>query len=135
VADEVRKLAERTGKATKEITTVIESVQQGTNEAVHSMEAGTQEAHSGMALAREAGIRLTAIVNGVQRVVDMIQMFAQSTQQQSQVSGELSSSIQQVAQLSQQNEGYVQGVAAATQQFAGLAADLENSLSRFTLRP
>ena len=58
VADEVRKLAERTGKATKEIATVIESVQKGTNEAVHSMEAGTQEAHTGMALAREAGIRL-----------------------------------------------------------------------------
>jgi len=135
VADEVRKLAERTGKATKEITTVIESVQQGTNEAVHSMEAGTQEAHSGMTLAREAGIRLTAIVNGVQRVVDMIQMFTQSTQQQSQVSGELSSSIQQVAHLSQANEGHVQGVATATQQFAGLAADLETSLSRFTLKP
>ena len=135
VADEVRKLAERTGKATKEITTVIESVQQGTNEAVHSMEAGTREAHSGMALAREAGIRLTAIVNGVQRVVDMIQTFAESTQQQSQVSGELSSSIQQVAQLSQENEGHVQGVATATKQFADLAADLEISLRRFTLKP
>ena len=134
VADEVRKLAERTGKATKEITTVVESVQQGTNEAVHSMEAGTQEAHTGMTLAREAGIRLTEIVNGVQRVVDMIQTFAESTQQQSQVSGELSSSIQQVAQLSQENEGHVQGVATATQQFAGLAADLQTSLSRFTLK-
>jgi methyl-accepting chemotaxis protein len=79
VADEVRKLAERTGKATKEITTVVESVQQGTNEAVHSMEAGTQ--------------------------------------------------------LSRENEGHVQGVATATQQFAGLAADLQTSLSRFTLKP
>ncbi len=135
VADEVRKLAERPGQATKEITTVIESVQQGTADAVHSMEAGTQEAHSGMALAREAGIRLTEIVNGVQRVVDMIQTFAESTQQQSQVSGELSSSIQQVAQLSRENEGHVQGVATATQQFAGLAADLQTSLSRFTLKP
>jgi len=135
VADEVRKLAERTGKATKEITTVIESVQQGTTEAVHSMEAGTKEAHSGMALAREAGIRLTEIVKGVQRVVDMIQIFAESTQQQSQVSGELSSSIQQVAQLSQENEGHVQGVATATQHFAGLAADLQTSLNRFTLKP
>ena len=134
VADEVRKLAERTGKATKEIATVIESVQKGTNEAVHSMEAGTQEAHTGMALAREAGIRLTEIVNGVQRVVGMIQHFAESTQQQSDVSGQLSSSIHQVAQLSQENEGHVQGVATATQHFAGLAADLQASLNRFTLK-
>ncbi len=134
VADEVRKLAERTGKATKEIVTVIESVQKGTNEAVDSMESGTQEVHSGMALAREAGIRLTEIVNGVQRVVEMIQRFAQSAQQQSDVSGQLSSSVQQVAQLSHENEGHVQGVATATQHFARLAAELQTSLSRFTLK-
>ena len=83
VADEVRKLAECTGKARKEIATVIESVQKDTNEVAHSIEAGTQEIHTGMALAREAGIRLTEIVNGVQRVAGMIQHFTQSTQQQS----------------------------------------------------
>ncbi|MFZ1748494.1 MAG: methyl-accepting chemotaxis protein [Nitrospirales bacterium] len=134
VADEVRKLAERTGKATKEIATVIESVQAGTYEAVRSMEAGTEEAHSGMALAREAGNRLTEIVQGVQRVVDMIQHFAESTKQQSAVSGQISSSIQQVAQLSQDNESHIQGVATATKQFAALAEDLQTSLSRFTLK-
>lgn len=134
VADEVRKLAERTGKATKEISTVIESVQAGTHEAVCSMEAGTQEAHTGMALAREAGIRLTEIVKGVQRVVDMIQRFAGSTGQQSEVSGKISSSIQQVAQLSHENESHIQGVAAASKQFAALAADLQALLSRFTLK-
>jgi methyl-accepting chemotaxis protein len=134
VADEVRKLAERTGKATKEIATVIESVQAGTHEAVRSMEAGTQEAHTGMALVREAGIRLTEIVTGVQRVVDMIQHFAGSTKQQSEVSGQISSSIQQVAQLSQNNESHIQGVATATKRFTALAADLQTSLSRFTLK-
>ncbi|MDR4461957.1 MAG: methyl-accepting chemotaxis protein [Nitrospirales bacterium] len=134
VADEVRKLAERTGKATKEIATVIESVQAGTHEAVRSMEAGTEEAHTGMALAREAGSRLTEIVQGVQRVVDMIQHFAESTKQQSAVSVQISSSIQQVAQLSQENEGHIQGVATATKQFAALADDLQASLSRFSLK-
>ncbi|HNP27521.1 MAG: methyl-accepting chemotaxis protein [Nitrospira sp.] len=134
VADEVRKLAERTGKATKEIATVIESVQAGTREAVRSMEAGTEEAHTGMTLAREAGSRLTEIVQGVQRVVDMIQCFAESTKQQSAVSGQIFSSIQQVAQLSQDNESHIQGVATATKQFAALADDLETSLSRFSLK-
>ncbi len=134
VADEVRKLAERTGKATKEIATVIESVQAGTHEAVCSMEAGTEEAHTGMALSREAGSRLTEIVQGVQQVVDMIQYFAESTKQQSSVSGQISTSIQQVAELSQDNENHIQGVATATKQFAALAEDLQTSLSRFTLK-
>jgi len=134
VADEVRKLAERTGKATKEIATVIESVQSGTYDAVRSIETGTQEVHTGMALAREAGIRLTEIVKGVQRVVDMIQHFAGSTKQQSDVSGKISSSIQQMAQLSQDNETHVQVVATATKQFAASAADLQRSLSRFIVK-
>jgi ABC-type transporter Mla subunit MlaD len=87
-----------------------------------------------MALATEAGNRLTEIVQGVQRVVDMIQHFAESTKQQSTVSGQISSSIQQVAQLSQDNESHIQGVATATKQFAALAEDLQTSLSRFTLK-
>ena len=37
VADKVRKLAERTGKATKEIVSVIETVQAGTQEAIALM--------------------------------------------------------------------------------------------------
>ncbi len=134
VADEVRKLAERTGKATKEIAGVIESVQAGTSEAVHSMESGTQEAHTGMILAKEAGIRLNEIVSGVQRVVNMIQTIADSTQQQSDVSGKIASNIQQVAQMSQDNETHIQGVASATKDFAALAADLQASLSCFTLK-
>lgn len=134
VADEVRKLAERTGKATKEITTVIESVQDGTSEAVRSMEAGTEEAQTGMALAREAGSQLTDIVQGVQRVVDMIQQFAQSTTQQSAASGQIASSIQQVAKFSQDHETHIQDVATATKQFAALADDLQASLNRFTLK-
>ena len=133
VADEVQKLAERTGKATREIVTVFESVK-GTNEAVHSMETGIQEVHSGMAFAREASIRLMEIVNGVKRVVGMIHHFAESTQQQSDISGQLSSNVHQVARVSRENEGNVQGEAVATKHFAGLAADLQMSLSRFTLK-
>ena len=133
VADEVRKLAERTGKATKEIASVIEAVQAGTHEAVRSMEQGTEEANSGVKLAREAGIRLTEIVNGVQRVVDMIQQIAHSTQQQSDVSGQIASSIQQVAQLSQDNQEHIQEVGVATQKFAALAEELQTSLRRLRL--
>ncbi|MGE0473019.1 MAG: methyl-accepting chemotaxis protein [Nitrospirales bacterium] len=133
VADEVRKLAERTSKATKEIATVIEAVQAGTHEAVRSMEQGTEDANSGVKMAREAGLRLTEIVNGVQRVVDMIQQIAHSTQQQSDVSGQIASSIQQVAQLSLDNQRHIQEVGTATQKFTALADELQTSLRRLTL--
>ena len=134
VADEVRKLAERTGKATKEIAGVIETVQGGTSEAVNSMEAGTAEAQKGMALAQEAGQRLSEIVDGVQGVADMIHQIAGSTEEQSQVSDQIAQSIQTVAGLSQQNENNVGQVASASSDLASMAAQLQTSLSQFKLK-
>ena len=134
VADEVRKLAERTGKATKEIAGVIETVQVGTHEAVNSMEAGTAEAQKGMALAQEAGQRLSEIVDGVQGVADMVHQIAGSTEEQSQVSDQIAQSIQTVAGLSQQNEGNVGQVASASSDLASMASQLQTAVSQFKLK-
>ena len=53
VADEVRKLAERTTKATKEISGMIRQIQTDTKIAVMSMEDGTQKVGNGVMLANE----------------------------------------------------------------------------------
>ena len=56
VADEVRKLAERSGRATKEIASLIAQVQAGTAEAVRAMRSGTAEVQTGAELtSRSAG--------------------------------------------------------------------------------
>src|SRR6202035_2564381 len=47
VADEVRKLAERTSKATKEIATMIQNIQDETKTAVLAMESGTKQVEAG----------------------------------------------------------------------------------------
>ena len=47
VADEVRKLAERSGRATKEIASLIAEVQKGTSDAVAAMSAGAREVETG----------------------------------------------------------------------------------------
>jgi len=51
VADEVRKLAERSGRATKEIASLIAEIQVGTAHAVRAMASGTTEVETGEALA------------------------------------------------------------------------------------
>ncbi len=133
VADEVRKLAERTGKATKEIAGVIETVQAGTKEAVTSMEAGTTEVQVGMDLVNEAGARLNEIVDGVQRVTTMVQQLAGSIDEQTQATEQIAGGIQTVAGLSQQNEGSVEQVVAATSDLSRMAAQLQGDLARFQL--
>lgn len=133
VADEVRKLAERTGKATKEIAGVIETVQAGTKEAVNSMEAGTTEVQVGMDLVNEAGARLNEIVDGVQRVTTMVQQLAGSIDEQTQATEQIAGGIQAVAGLSQQNEGSVEQVVAATSDLSRMATQLQGDLRRFQL--
>ncbi len=133
VADEVRKLAERTGKATKEIAGVIETVQAGTKEAVASMEAGTTEVQSGMNLVNEAGARLNEIVEGVQKVTQMVQQLAGSIDEQTQATEQIAGGIQSVAGLSQQNEHSVEQVVAATGDLSKMAAQLQSDLQRFQL--
>ncbi|MEM9296449.1 MAG: methyl-accepting chemotaxis protein, partial [Planctomycetota bacterium] len=51
VADEVRKLADRTVKATEEISESIQSIQSETNQAVQRMSAGTDQVKTGVELA------------------------------------------------------------------------------------
>jgi len=133
VADEVRKLAERTGKATKEIAAVIETVLTGTKEAVASMESGTSEVQTGMQLVNEAGARLTEIVAGVQKVTEMVQQLAGSIDEQTQATEQIAGGIQSVAGLSQQNENSVEQVVGATTDLSNLAAQLQSNLQRFRL--
>lgn len=58
VADEVQRLAERSASATKQIETLVKTIQTDTNEAVISMEQTTTEVVRGANLAKDAGIAL-----------------------------------------------------------------------------
>ncbi len=133
VADEVRKLAERTGKATKEIAGVIETVQSGTKDAVASMETGTREVQDGMKLVNEAGSRLGEIVEGVQKVTTMVQQLAGSIDEQTSATEQIAGGIQSVAGLSLQNEGSVEQVVGATNDLSRMAAQLQSDIKRFQL--
>jgi methyl-accepting chemotaxis protein len=134
VADEVRKLAERTGKATKEIAEVIKTVQEGTREAVSSMDSGTTQVQEGMSLVHEAGVRLEEMVQGVENVTEMVGHIATSIDQQTLVTEEMAEGVQRVASLSQENENHVGGVASATADLSKMAAKLQEYLSSFKVK-
>ena len=123
VADEVRKLAERSGKATKEIATLINSIQEVTSRAVSAMELGTKEVEKGSSLADGAGVALKQILDTIRKANEQIQSISASTRQISAYSNEVVSAIDNIAAITEENS-------AATEEMAAGSAEVTKSIGR-----
>jgi methyl-accepting chemotaxis protein len=133
VADEVRKLAERTTKATKEISDMIKKTQKDTGEAVNSMERGTQEVEKGIQYAAKSGQSLVEIINGVTRVTDVINQVAAASEEQSSAAEQISKNIEGISSVANQSVAGVQQIARAAEDLNNLTVNLQNLVSQFKI--
>lgn len=131
VADEVRKLAERTTKATSEIAGMINVIQVDINKAVTTMNEGTGEVESGVTLANEAGQALHQIVDGSQKVMDMIMQIAAASEEQSSVSSEISRNVEQISNLCKENNAAASQTAQSSDDLLKLATNLQMMVNHF----
>jgi methyl-accepting chemotaxis protein len=134
VADEVRKLAERSGKATNEITEMIKGIQRQTDEAVHSMESGIQEVDKARALADTAGSSLSEIVDVSRQVLDMIQQIATASEEQSAAAEQIAKSVENISSVTKQTAEGTQQSAAAAEQLNRQAESLQHIVAQFKIR-
>ena len=132
VADEVRKLADRTGKATAEITQMIRAIQSETAQAVGSMETVTSQTEAGRSLSDSAGHRIEEIVSLSQQVMGMIQQVAGAADEQSSAVEEIARSIEQISTVTGETARGASQSAAAAEELNRLADDLQTMVSRFT---
>ncbi|MBD3332658.1 HAMP domain-containing protein, partial [candidate division GN15 bacterium] len=133
VADEVRKLAERTGKATGEITDMIKGIQTDTDAAVQSMESGIQQVTSGRELADKAGTSLNEIVSVSQQVMSQIQQIAQASEEQSTAAEQISKNIEHIASVTKETATGAEQSAAAAEELNRQAEGLKSMVERFTV--
>lgn len=118
VAEEVRKLAERSAESTREIASLVESIQAGVAEAVSAVQAGTQEAEMGSQLAVRAGEALEQIVEGIQRSTQRVQGIAAAAEQVARDSGEVARRVAEVARISEDNQQSTAAMSTSSQQVA-----------------
>jgi methyl-accepting chemotaxis protein len=134
VADEVRKLAERTTKATKEISDMIRAIQSETKGAVTSMEQGIKQVESGRVLASQAGESLGAILGYAQRVREMIQQVATAGEQQSAAAEEIARSVEGIAQVTKQSTLGAEQSASAAEELNHQAEGMQQMVGRFQVK-
>ena len=131
VADEVRKLAERTGKATGEITEMIKGIQHQTEDAVQSMEAGIQEVDKGKELTDKAGNSLNEIVAMTQSVMNMIQQIATASEEQSTAAEQISKNVEHITSVTRETAKGAEQSATAAEELNRQAEELDKMVARF----
>lgn len=131
VADEVRKLAERTTKATKEISDMIRQIQQDTRGAVDSMQHGKEKVSAGVDLANKTGEALTRIVRMVSESADMIQQIAVASEEQSTATQQIAADIENVAQVTKESAAGANESAKACQDLSQIATELQRLVGNF----
>jgi len=131
VADEVRALAERTARATKEISGMIRDIQGATKTAVLSMEEGVSEVERGSAEAARSGEALNTIINKVTEVTSQINQIATAAEEQTATTFEISKNVHMI-------DGSVSGSAQGIQELSNsagslsvLAKDLKNMVAHY----
>lgn len=133
VADEVRKLAERTTKATKEIASMITTIQKETGGAVQSMDEGTEEVEKGTELANQAGEALKKIIESSNRVVDVVNQVATASEEQSSAAEQISKNIEAISTVTQQSAAGTQQIARASEDLFKLTDNLQSLISQFRI--
>lgn len=131
VADEVRKLAERTGKSTQEISSIISLVQQSTQAALESMHREVEQVDRGVALAHRASASIRQIETGTARVAEAIASISDLLREQAAASDEVAAGVQEVAGVSERNGESLRKVTSAAGEVAAVAGRLQEAVRRF----
>ncbi len=133
VADEIRLLAERSTESTKQIATLVKSIQGDTYEAVVAMEDSTQEVVKGSQLADEAGRALNSIYSAVERQAKMSESIARAANEQTSVSEAVAVAMSRISEITRQTDAGTQEAAVSVSYLAELSEQLRASVSTFRL--
>ncbi|MEI7614712.1 MAG: methyl-accepting chemotaxis protein [Betaproteobacteria bacterium] len=131
VADEVRKLAERTRKATTEISEMIKSIQSETHGAVIAMETGVDEVTHGSEKASESGKALVNILSQISNVSTQINQVAAAAEEQTAATEEISNNMYKITEVVSRTSQGAQETTRAADQLSELAGNLDRIVRQF----
>ena len=133
VADEVRALAHRTAQSTQEIEKMVAGIQNGTGDAVESMQQSNQRTQSTLELARAAGVALEQIAESINQINERNLVIASASEEQAQVSREVDRNLVNIRDLATQSAAGANQTSAASHELSRLAVDLNALVARFVI--
>ncbi|EGU34682.1 methyl-accepting chemotaxis protein [Vibrio scophthalmi] len=134
VADEVRNLAGRTQSSTKEIQQMITNLQAGSRNAINTMEVCAETSQSTVVESQNASEALQQIVIALESITQMSHQIATAAAEQTQVGDDIAKRINLIEESGNQLSNVVAESHSSTQSLNTLANDLENWVSKFTVK-
>ncbi len=134
VADEVRNLAGRTQDSTKEIQQMISNLQEGSRNAIHTMEICAETSESTVTESMNASEALQQIVTALESITAMSQQIATAAAEQTQVSDDIAHRINLIEESGSQLNTVVTESQSSTQTLASLADELEGWVNKFSVK-
>jgi len=133
VADEVRALAERTTKATKEISEMIKVIQKNTQTAVSAMEEGVAEVQNGTDEAARSGEALRKIQDEINAVNLQVQQIATAAEEQTATTSEISGNMHQITDVVNVTVDKARDTYNAAKHLSRLSEELQRVVGQFKI--
>ncbi len=131
VADEVRKLAERTRKATEEISQMVLTMQSSAHDAVAGMDSVVNRVFDGKRLSDQAAERMNAIQGSATHVSAAINEISAALTEQSAAAQEIARKVESVARMSEDNSEAAQETSRVAEELKRFAGALREAANRF----
>ena len=120
VAEEVRNLAQRSAKAAKETTDLIDG--------------NVAAVENGSKIADQTAKALQEITEGVTKVTDLVNEIAAASREQTTAVDQIGEALGQIDQVTQANTANAEESAAAAEELSGQSEQLSEMLKRFRLK-
>ncbi len=131
IAQEVQRLAERSAEATKQIGTLVKTIQGDTKDTIAAMEKSTSGVAEGAKRSDAAGQALEEIEEVSKHLAKLVTGIFDNTHAQAQAADKVVQNMEEILSITRQTTNGTKQTAISVKKINGFAAELKASVSNF----